>query len=374
MTQLFKASWLRLACVSVVIGWAASAAAQTKVYSLSGSGGYWIGDGMPIPVTKASPPNGAMKATPAATVRQTTGTDPVQMQIRPAKLTKPLGRNWVGVWANNPILFMVSTAFSMKFPALSGVGSPPAPGTVTFKVGGRTGPPTLTWCPGYPATNPPTCTPLGAGTIPGQLTYKATKAQFGGPAQAQINGKATVWVKTASSPPCKHPAFGGTQTGCIAVKGYASPAPLVAVGGPGYSNSTSPMSAVLNVYAVSANPYGTIGLKAPIGQTVFKNNATSFGGPWTTGSLSVVQSTAAGAPETFTLKGSDARVSGIGKISLVAGGVSQRVASGPNANRGWLNLQVTPRVPSLSSWGIGSLAFLLLGIGAAGRALARRKK
>jgi hypothetical protein len=133
------------------------------------------------------------------------------------------------------------------------------------------------------------------------------------------------------------------------------------------------------VHFVGANATGTIYVKAAVATTPFQNNAQGFGGPWTTGSLTVIQPLAAAAPETFTLQGSDNRtsVSGLGNISLVAGGVSNRARSGPNANRGWLFLTVASKlapVPSISSWGIASLGILLLGGGAAGLALARRRK
>ncbi len=48
------------------------------------------------------------------------------------------------------------------------------------------------------------------------------------------------------------------------------------------------------------------------------------------------------SPEVFFLTGSDNRVDGIGNISLVAGGVSERTLTGPTANRGWLNFRVVP--------------------------------
>jgi hypothetical protein len=295
-------------------------------------------------------------------------------------MTKPLNRNFAGQFPNNPNLMMVSTSLTMKFPASAGVGSPPAPGTVTFAAGGRTGPATLTWCPGWAPTNPPTCTNPNTKGLAGMLTYKKTAAQFGGPAQAQLGGaKATIWaVAGTSPPPCKHAIFGGVGTQCRAIVAYASVAPLVAAGGPfGYQNATTPVQKPMNFYYVSANSNGTIGLKAPVATVPFVNSATSYGAPWTTGQLTIQQTAAAGTPETFTITGSDARVAGIGNISLVSGSVSQRAASGPNANRGWLNLSVSLKaapLPSISSWGFASLAFLLLGIAAAGMELARRRK
>ena len=75
--------------------------------------------------------------------------------------------------------------------------------------------------------------------------------------------------------------------------------------------------------------------------------------PNATGMLSISAPLALGAAEVFTLTGSDARVSGVGTISLVAGGLSNRAVSGPNANRGWLNLTIgSPlgALPSMNGW------------------------
>jgi hypothetical protein len=377
--MLSKTSWVRLACVLVVIGWAASAAAQQKIYGLAGDGGFWIGGGMPVPVTKGSPPNSMLKASgPTAHVLQTLGPDPVQMRIPPGQMKKPLGRNFAGQFLNNQKLMQVSTTLSMKFPATSGVGvnNPHADGSAIFKAGGRTGAPTLTWCPGWTAANPPTCANPNTKGLNGMLTYRKTAAQFGGPAQASIGGKATIFAVAGSPPPCKHVALGGPDANCLAIVAYASVPPLVAAGAPfGYANATTPIQKLpLNIYVVSANANGSIGLKAPAAYAPFVNSATSYGGPWSTGQITIQQTAAIGAAETFTITGGDARVSGVGAISLVSGAVSQRAASGPNANRGWLNLVVGTKTPSLPGWGIGALGLLLLGGGYARLSLARRKK
>ncbi len=47
----------------------------------------------------------------------------------------------------------------------------------------------------------------------------------------------------------------------------------------------------------------------------------------------------------------------------MSGGLSDRILTGPNANRGWLNLTVGGDTPGLSAWGIGFLATLLAGAG-----------
>ncbi len=383
--MLKTAFWVRLACVLVVMGWAASGSAAVQKYSLSGNGGYWIGGGMPIPTTTGAPPNNAMQATANATVQMTTtatgASNPHQMTICPWKLRKPFPPGGaVGQWGNNPNLFMVSTQLSLKFPASPAVGVnvPNADGNVVFRKSGRTGPPIYTWCPN--GNTGGACTPAQTSKgVAGLLTYKRTLHQFGGPGQGEIHGKATVWARVGSPPPCKHTALAGANPGCIAVKGYASPAPLVGVGAPfGYFYSTSPPQAAPNIYIVNAPvPTGTIATKVPVGTTPFINAAKGFGGPWTTGQVTVVQ-TAATPSEIFTLTGSDGRApSGGGNISLVAGGLSNRLASGPNANRGWLFLNVGAAVvpvPSISRLGIASLGLVLLGIGAAGLALVRHRK
>jgi len=73
-----------------------------------------------------------------------------------------------------------------------------------------------------------------------------------------------------------------------------------------------------------------VAMTAPI-----SNMATSEGFPWTTGMLTISQPAAKGSPEVFTLTGMDSRVGGVGTISLVAGALSDRVTTGPNANRSW---------------------------------------
>jgi len=104
------------------------------------------------------------------------------------------------------------------------------------------------------------------------------------------------------------------------------------------------------------------------------NPATSYGGPWTTGVLTVSQPAALGSAELFVLSGSDARVNGVGSISLVSGSVSDRGVSGPNANRGWLNIQLGVAeivTPSMSGPGLAAV-FGLLAL-AGGYAIWRRR-
>jgi hypothetical protein len=91
---------------------------------------------------------------------------------------------------------------------------------------------------------------------------------------------------------------------------------------------------VSNVY----NVFGITGLANPV---------TSVGGPWTTGKITVSQTQALAGAEIFVLSGDDQRVSGVGSISLVGGGLSKRAISGPHGNRGWMNLIIGSALPSL---------------------------
>ena len=66
--------------------------------------------------------------------------------------------------------------------------------------------------------------------------------------------------------------------------------------------------------------------------------------------------------QSFVITGGDSRVSGVGAISLVAGSMSNRGVSGPNANRGWLNMTIgSPlgALPSMSGPGIAALVGLM---------------
>ena len=71
--------------------------------------------------------------------------------------------------------------------------------------------------------------------------------------------------------------------------------------------------------------------------------------------------------EVFVLSGSDGRTAGgAGSISLVSGAFSARSLSGPNANRGWLNFQLTlpSAVPAMTGRGMAGAAGLLALAGA----------
>jgi hypothetical protein len=353
---------LSLALMFAVGTWAAAAQAKTAVHSLTGNARFQIGNGLPIPIGFTAAPAGKVKAVPGAFVMQTTGPDPKQMTIPAGQLTAPAVPFVLGLPGFGSALGQVYTAVAVSLPG-AGLGA-------VLKAGGRTGPATVTFCPGVPLGSP--CTGPGAGPgINGLVRYTKTAAQFGGAVQGRFGGTANIAILAGGVAP-------GTVTVIFAL---ARPPATGAQGGPfGFRTTDSgpapePPNAVGIFYA---NGNGTL-IGPPIWQhpTAYgvPNPMTSYGVPWTTGRITISVTAALGPDEIFTFTGSDNRVNGVGSISLVAGGVSERGVSGPNGNRGWLNLTVGPRtglVPAISGRGLLAVVGLLALAG--GYALRRRTR
>jgi len=351
---------------------AASAQAQTARYSLSGNTRSQIGAGLPLPITFQPAPNGKVVLDADSYVFQTAGPDPKAMTLvkTPSPIFGPVTTTaFVGQF--NPSVMQVKTSLVVNGPAGTA-------GTAMFSAGGRTGPAIFTWCPGLPlptATFNPSCTAPTNATLPtptgfgasmnASIRYEATSNQFGGTSQAEVAGGASVVIRAdAAMPlPCKHPDVGGAQSSCVAAFSLVAVNPTAAFGGPiGFSNMTTPALSPSNVFFVGATTNGAVtavGAQQPI--SFPKNDVTSYGGPWTTGKVTIRAPLAAGSPETFFLEGSDNRVNGVGSISLVSGALSKRSLSGDNANRGWLNYEVAPfSVPSISNGGLILLGAIFL--------------
>jgi hypothetical protein len=229
----------------------------------------------------------------------------------------------------------------------------------------------------------------------GTLSYNsAFSSRFGGAAAFAISSgdvnapgdlfpntdiPVTVFAKiiTTIDPPCHHPLFaGGGVANCLAGIVLARPGPT---GGAGQSNIvTTPGGAVPatannpngnNIAAVSIGngpPSGTL-LAPPIlvaaNPLLPTNMASSQGGGWTTGMLTVANPAAVPMTETWVISGMDSRTAlGGGTIQLVAGAVSARPSTGANANRSWVRLVLSPTfpVPSMSLPGIAALIALMV--------------
>lgn len=333
----------------VVFALAGAARAQ---YSLQTGSGvqYRIGNGLPIPIqapgtatTGTMLPPLLVAPAPGATAMQTAGPAPKAITLAPGVFARtPAAPSAMGVAAFNPAVFQVRTRLSFSFPGATG-------GPAGFYAGGRTGAATTTY-PGTPAGH--------------SVRYTKTVSQFGGPAQSRLLplSPVRVWLNGGGlAPPCKHPALGGFDGGCLAAVVEPAPGPAAAPGAPvGFVTSTpGPAKSPPNLYAVYANGMGTIYSSTPVGTAPATNAATSFGFPWTTGRITLSAPSALGYAEIFTLTGNDGRtVSGAGTLSLVSGALSNRSVSGPNANPGWLRLVL----PEPGAWAGAAAALAALAV------------
>ncbi|MGE4608345.1 MAG: hypothetical protein AAEJ52_16520 [Myxococcota bacterium] len=371
----FKVSILGLACLLLAV-FATTAEAQ-RSYPLTGNARVQIGDGLPVPIGFTAAPNGKIAAIAGARLVQSSGPDPKQMTIPTGQFHFQGPDFNLPVFAFNSAVFQVKTNVTIDFPGVGG-GTGAAGSGLTFMAGGRTGAATVTWCPGQaitPSSNP-ACVDPGTPQhgIAGFLRYTSTGNQFGGPIRGNAAGTADVGIRAAvanvSGPlPCDHalPTTVANGAPCRVAFALATPDPTGLIGGPFANVATTPGApppAPGGVRNAKVGPGGTVlSVTSPgLGEGV-ANPATNFGGPYTTGMVTVNQSAALGTAEVFVLTGSDARVDGVGTISLVAGGLSDRVLTGPNANRAWLNMTVGGNTPGLSSWGVGVLALLLASAG-----------
>lgn len=364
-------SKLRLTSLLVVFAFVAglAATASATVHPLSGNGRFQIGDGLPIPGGFTPAPNGQLFPVVGAVVSQT-GADPQKMKFVGGEMKAAQVPFVVPVAVNNTAVFQVLTSIGITYP----LGP-----TSSFSAGGRTGAATVAFCPGSSVTptGNPNCASGKAGTasLKGLMTYTATGAQFGGAMTGRVFGGANVALggpgAGLTAAPC---------TGCKVNMALASPNSTGtggignAFGGSGMSPGAAPSSGMLTV-TVLANGIIVGATVTPSLNPGIPNAATSVGAPWTTGMLTISAPSALGVPELFTLSGSDARVSGVGSISLVSGGLSNRALSGPNANRGWLNLSIgSPlgTLPSMSGPGIAALVGLMSLAG--GYAMRQRRK
>ena len=196
-------------------------------------------------------------------------------------------------------------------------------------------------------------------------------------------------VKGPGNPPCTHTALAGPNPACVAGLGQAIPTTtgppgfdLAVVGGPVGNAMVTPGGTPAALIATGTNGPGplpgvgigkfgvngtpTVFILTPaMTKRGFTNMATTIGYPWTTGMITVSAPAAAGLGEIFMLTGMDSRTpGGNGTIQLVSGGLSRRISSGPNANRGWIRLELgdlgSTDVPAMSPARLAAGAGLLL--------------
>ncbi len=327
--------WLGLIGFALGVAWGGVPAVQSAPYSLTGN--LRLGFGFPsnflgaVPHTPWPAPTGRVWATANATVQQTLGPDPVKMTFAPNQLTAPAVQRTLPIFLFNAKVFQASTALSAKWPKAA----------VTFQKAGRLGPATVTWCPGRPLPTPglnPGCAGPQAGPLgSGLFRYTKTLNQFGGPGVASIGGNAAIHMVISGVAPCDW-ATGPCLAGVVPATPPASPAAGATFG----FSTNAGVGAAPNLFNVRAIANGLITATSVVGTGAgLSNIATSFGAPWTTGKVTVSITDQTGPiNEVFILSGSDARVAGVGTISLVSAAVVTRSITGTSANRGWLNLTV----------------------------------
>jgi hypothetical protein len=375
----------------IAIGGASAAIAAGVPRPLSGSVQGYVGSGLPVPIRAKGTamdasclPQGAIpgvKAKAGAMITTYPSNGAIKMQ--PSQFTlrgpgNPFGAKVIGVMTQNPVALQVRTNFIIKAPAAKFAGKLlqrhsggviPAP---LGGAGGRTGPNTVSWCPGYTATvaagTNPGCNNPGqhaavhlhtCGTItlpnapgcpgpnyqdvviPGFMKYQRTGKMLGGPSAATLGGTVDV-------------AVGAPGGGAFFLKGTPPP---TAVAGQSFGNyfqknlGKGPQAAPVNI-----NGCGIITFVGPVINSMALSNRTtgSFGGPLTQGMLTIKADTGIGYEE-FMIAGYDNRTAmGVGKLSLVGGAVSDRSLTGENANRSFVFLDV-PEPGAIAAAGVALL-------------------
>jgi hypothetical protein len=346
------------------------AQANTRRHPVAGSNlRFQIGGGLPIPITGTAPPNGRVLPTASAMLTQSTGGN---ITILPGQFTAPGNPVNQPTFLANTSVFQVLTAITIQWPAAK----------AQFQAGGRTGADTVTFCAGDTVTasgNPACPGPGDAGNaINGLMRYTRTDNELGGVARGALGGFADVAVRVNAAAPCAAGAGGSLNPACQVIFALATPAGTGAQGAAfGVIVGTSGAGPADGRFYMSVSAAGaiqTIQSTNPLGPGL-PNPATSYGGPWTGGQLTISVTENVGATsEVFIISGSDNRtVNGAGTLSMVSGSVSDRTLTGPNANRGWMNLTIGKGVgsaPALSPHAMGAVMGMLA---LAGFYVARRR-
>ena len=368
----------RVAFVAMLLGILFAGTAQARNYSLTGGGAQLqIGNGLPLPIQAATAGTGnvfpnLLIPVNAVNIVGTTAMASQQKIVVPAgAMNKSAAQLTLGVNNSNPTLYAVATNLSYSWPTAA----------ATLSTGARTGAKTTTLA-------------AAAGTI----TYSnPLGSKFGGPARFALSAGPSagviagapvtlyaIAVPGAGNPPCTHTALAGVPglpgtnltPACVAALAGLKPSGAQAVGAPaGVVVSTPGGVPGAPVPGIGIGAFDSAGNKlffafTPTGNPGFTNMAVSTGFPWTTGKIVISAPAALGAPEVFILTGKDSRTAGGGgTIQMVAGSLSTRLASGDNANRGWVELTLLPvgSGSAMGPIGIGIAASLM------GYALYRRQ-
>jgi hypothetical protein len=358
---------LKRLCITfvVVVGLClvGTAQVQAKQYSLaSGSGAQLhIGNGLALPVQTAVPalPGGnafpplGIPAVPGAVVSGTVANSSNQQLTIPANvLSRPATQGTVGVFFSNNKLYAVGSSLNFQWPAaaivLNATNAARSAGQVLKQFGPTSGGNAIKYKERVPGKRFG-----GAGQF--VLSPGANSATSG-----VLNAAVTVYglfPAAPTPPPCTHTALtpvpfpGPGAAGCLAGMLAAAPTGVAAAGG-AWANTVATLGLAANIKAgvgkfgpgilKPGGPLGTVSVwaNAGAGAGTAINAASSTGFPFTTAIVSITAAAASPA-EQFIISGNDTRTAGgQGTIQMVAGAVSNRSISGPNANRAWLRLNL----------------------------------
>ncbi len=371
--------------------------AQAAQYALAtGSGAQLhIGNGLALPIQQAIgdlgpvfPPLliGPKKGVGVISIAGTTVmASNQQITVPKSALSKPAVQTTVGLFFSNPTLYAVGTNLNYVWPTAPAV----------FSEFGRPGAQTVTI----------------AGAEPGntiRYSNRVTGKRFGGagtfalnpgpPAGLHSGSPVTIYALgggAAGLPPCTHPLFGGTNTACLGALIDALATGVIGAGQATGAIVTTPGGVSRTVFTFTPNgnegpvvtPNGTFGPHpafsgiaagefgtAPLGTVInavlvgpvnngLTNMALSDGFPFTTAKITISAMNANGGAEKWVISGDDNRTAGgAGTIQMVAGSLSARPLSGPNANRAWVRLVLVklPPVPTMSPLVIGIAIVLMM--------------
>jgi hypothetical protein len=338
--------------LALVLGWVSTA--DARQFAMSGN---WVQRRGVVYIPIAGGPVGMTASNALVTA---TGAGPATLTVPPSVFG---GVFAIGFPLPQPSIVQITTQFSNAGPKVTGV----------FKAAGWVGKrpfPNFAYCPGAAAN--PACTDhqstgQGAasnmGTMHGLVRYTAGPQQYGGTMQMVSGGGGVLSIRIGTNTVMHNP-FGGA-TGA---------APTEAPGG-FYANSSLtdalPGGPITTGAVVSA--YGMITVPGVQVNTGVNTTIINRGFSWTTGQVYVKGTT--GGPvtsTTATVTGSDQRTPlGAGNITLVAGGIGNRVSSGQTfMDFDRVKMKLSHPAPSMSPAGVAVGAVLM--VLAVGYALRRR--
>lgn len=353
LVMLVAASW----------AWASVASADTKLYSMVAQARQYTGSQLTIPVTGP--------ATGSGVLQQETSTlglvQPV-LRVWDAQLDRAATPSTDPLWLGGPNQAMqLKTSLAIQVP--------PHGVIVTFFEGGRSGPPTLSFCPGGTAVSAtvfngaapfnPNCTVVqssaaaGIGIANGIMRYTATANQFGGFGAVAAQGTASLAVMGMQ--PTQNPATSSSGFGTVAFAGDVIS--LSGVGGPiDDPGATGVLEGIELKKLLGYTPSGIITQVGATIAAVGNLTQTAWGGNLTTGQVMVwVTAVQPGAPtQMVTLTGSDTRTAmGVGNITMVGGAISKTTLTGHSRTHNSITFTITPE-PTMLLGATGALVALVV--------------